>query len=194
MLFVLQLQNNFIEIIYFFYEKVKKGLGLLKEEWKDIGGYEGIYQISNLGRVRNSRNMILKPNESQHGYLKVNLHKECKRKTIHVHRLVAMAFIDNPNGYSEVNHIDEDKRNNNYCNLEWVSRLYNTGYGDRPRKVGRWAKANGGNTIYQHDRNNVLIREFRSLREAEKITGFCRQIISKHLNTGVSYKGFLWKR
>lgn len=165
-----------------------------EEEWKDIEGYEGIYKISSMGRVRNNRNMILSPNESQHGYLKVNLHKEGKIVTRHIHRLVAIAFVNNPCGYTEINHIDENKHNNNCCNLEWVSRLYNTNYGDRPRKIGRYAKTNGGNTIYQYDRNNVLISEFRSIREAERITGFCRQIISKHLNTGVSYKGFLWKR
>ena len=166
----------------------------MKEVWKDIGGYEGIYQISNMGRVRNNRNKILKPNESQHGYLKIELHKKSNRRTVHIHRLVALAFIDNPHNYTEVNHIDEDKHNNISSNLEWVSRIYNTNYGNRPRKTGRYAKLHNGNTVYQYDRNNVLLNEFRSLRAAEKRTGFCRQIISKHLDTGVPYKGFLWKR
>ena len=138
--------------------------------------------------------MILKPNESQHGYLKIVLHKKCRKKTIHIHRLVALAFIDNPYNYTEVNHIDEDKHNNSINNLEWVSRLYNANYGNRPRKIGKYVKINGENTIYQYDKQNVLIREFRSLREAEKITGFCRQTIGKYLNTGLDYKGFLWKR
>lgn len=166
----------------------------MDEEWKDIKGYEGLYQVSNLGKVRNQSGRCLKPNESEHGYLKVELHNNNHRKTRHIHRLVAMAFLDNSLNYNEVNHIDEDKHNNEVSNLEWVSHLRNVRYGNRPRMVGPYAKKNGGNTIYQYNRDNVLICEFRSLREAERITGFCRQIISKHLNTGVPYKNFLWKR
>lgn len=166
----------------------------LKEEWKNIKGYEGLYQVSNFGNVRNQSGRILKTNESEHGYLKLELNNNRRKKTIHIHRLVAAAFIENPFHYAEVNHIDEDKHNNCADNLEWVSHLYNVRYGNRPRMVGRYAKVHGGNTVYQYDRNNVLVNEFRSIREAERITGYCRQIIGKYIDTGIPYKGFLWKR
>lgn len=166
----------------------------MKEEWKDIDSYEGLYQISSFGNVRNRFQKYLKPNQSEHGYLKVELHNKKQRKTIHIHRMVAKAFVENPYGHEEVNHIDENKHNNKADNLEWVSHLYNVRYANRPRKVGRYAKIVGSNTIFQYNKNNVLVNEFRSLREAERVTGFCRQIISKYLNTGTLYKNFLWKR
>lgn len=166
----------------------------MKEEWKDIKGYESLYKISNLGRIRNNHGKILCPSTAMHGYLRIGLRKQGVVRYAYIHRLVAEEFVENPFGYKEVNHIDEDKQNNVAENLEWVSRLYNTNYGNRPRKTGRYAKIHNGNTVYQYDRNNVLVNEFRSLREAEKLTGFCRQFISKYLDTGIPYKGFLWKR
>lgn len=166
----------------------------MKEVWKDIKGYESLYKISNLGRIKNNNRKILCPSPAMHEYLRIGLRKTGAVRYAYIHRLVAEEFVENPFGYKEVNHIDEDKHNNCVGNLEWVTHLYNVRYGNRPRKVGRYAKIRGNNTIYQYDRNNVLINEFRSIREAEKMTGFCRQFISKHLDTGVPYKGFLWKR
>ena len=93
------------------------------EEWRDIIEYEGLYQISNKGRVKslgNNKNrkekiLSLKP---INGYMRVFLYKNGKPKPYSVHRLVAIAFIPNPNNYPEVNHIDEDKTNNIVENLE----------------------------------------------------------------------------
>ena len=106
------------------------------EIWKNIVGYEGKYQISNLGRVKSLkdrygyRERILKPSTNKRGYKKVVLVKVGeKRKTFLVHRLVAEAFIPNPNNYSEVNHKDENPSNNNVDNLEWCTRKYNINYG-----------------------------------------------------------------
>lgn len=108
------------------------------EIWKDITGYEGVYQVSNFGRIK-SLGRFLKRGESKIfvdefimsggstpiGYKTVNLTKNKVRKAFSVHRLVAKAFIPNPEGKPEVNHIDGDKLNNNYTNLEWCTRREN---------------------------------------------------------------------
>jgi NUMOD4 motif/HNH endonuclease len=94
------------------------------EEWKDVIGYEGRYQVSNLGRVKsfaNSKERILKPGTNNKGYLYVGLWKNSKAKNFLVHRLVAMHFIPNPLNKEQVNHSDGDKRNNFVSNLEWNS-------------------------------------------------------------------------
>ena len=96
------------------------------EMWKDIQGYEEKYQISNIGRIKNKiNNRLLRPRVGTYGYYKVNLYKNKKVKTIEIHRLVAEAFIENPESKSEVNHIDGNKLNNNITNLEWVTHKEN---------------------------------------------------------------------
>lgn len=98
---------------------------LMKENWKNISGYEEKYQVSNLGKVKNIKNnFILKPIDS-HGYKYVHLCDASKRKNKAIHRLVALAFIPNPFNYPEVNHKDGNKSNNNVNNLEWCSRKEN---------------------------------------------------------------------
>ena len=94
------------------------------ECWKDIAGYEGLYEISSHGRVRRN-NLILHNNYNSYGYLHVSLCKNGIIKTIPIHTLVAKAFIKNPKNYVEINHIDGNKTNNYFENLEWCSRLYN---------------------------------------------------------------------
>ena len=81
----------------------------MEEIWKDIKGYEGLYQVSNLGRIKSKRK-ILKPIKGE--YLKVGLSKNGVQKTLYVHRLVAEAFVKNNNEFTHVNHIDENKYNN----------------------------------------------------------------------------------
>ena len=116
----------------------------MNEEWRDIEGYEGLYQISNLGRVRslNCRGHkgcigILTPRLDGKGYEMVALYKEGKARNIKVHRLVAQAFIPNPNNYPQVNHKDENKTNNDVKNLEWCTNEYNHNYGTRNERVGK---------------------------------------------------------
>lgn len=98
------------------------------EIWRDIDGYEGKYQVSNWGRVRNvKRNIIIKPYLNHKGYEKVSLSRGTKGNTDkhRVHRLVALAFIPNPNDLPQVNHKDGNKRNNSVSNLEWCTNLQN---------------------------------------------------------------------
>ena len=95
-----------------------------QELWKDVPGYEGLYQVSNLGRIiRCGR--IRKPKKDHSGYLVVSLYKEATGKEYKVHRLVAIAFLPNPEGKRSVNHIDGDKENNRVENLEWVTHSEN---------------------------------------------------------------------
>lgn len=108
------------------------------EVWKDIEGYEGLYQVSNLGRVKNSRTgRILKFGKHKNGYLQVILCKNGKTKHYYIHRLVAKTFIPNPQNKPEVNHIDENKENNHVENLEWVTHNENMKYGTRTLRVGK---------------------------------------------------------
>ena len=100
----------------------------MKEIWKDIPYYEGIYQVSNKGNIKSfkcGKIKILKPFKSKDGYLSVKLTKNKKEKTLRVHRLVAQTFIPNPLNKLEVNHIGGCKHNNNLNNLEWVTREEN---------------------------------------------------------------------
>ena len=109
------------------------------ETWKDIAGFEGFYKVSDKGNVysvarkdfigRKQGGRTLKPSYDKDGYLRVYLCKNGKRKTRFIHRLVAGAFLPNPNGYSEINHRDENKVNNYANNLEWCTREHNVNHG-----------------------------------------------------------------
>ncbi|MEH7254293.1 NUMOD4 domain-containing protein [Neobacillus niacini] len=93
----------------------------LKEEWKDIEGYEGKYQVSNFGDVKSlKKDRLLKQSEMNNGYLKVSLSKDGKSNAIPVHRLVAEAFITRIEGKDQIDHTDGDKKNNTIFNLGWV--------------------------------------------------------------------------
>ena len=110
------------------------------EEWKDIKGYGGAYQASSYGRIRSFKynsSRILKPQSHYKGYLFVTLHKNGISKKYKVHRLVAQAFIPNPNNYPQVNHKDENKQNNNVENLEWCTNEYNRNYGTRNERAAK---------------------------------------------------------
>ena len=107
----------------------------MNEIWKDIKDYEGIYQVSNLGRVKTDR--ILKVGKNKGGYLGVSLSKNSVISPQRVHRLVAEAFILNPENKPQVNHIDEDKTNNKVSNLEWMTAKENSNHGTRNKRVSK---------------------------------------------------------
>lgn len=108
----------------------------MSEEWTDIKDYEGLYQVSNFGRVKSSyTNRILKGRKDKGGYLLVNLYKNKVSYTKAIHRLVAQAFIPNPDNKPQVNHIDENKTNNMVSNLEWMTAKENTNHGTRNERA-----------------------------------------------------------
>ena len=125
----------------------------MEEVWKDIPGYEGLYQASNLGKIRSldkltkggnqygcqfitkKRGRILKEYFNKSGYKQVTLVVNNKAKRFILHRLVAKTFIPNPNNLPQINHKDEDKTNNCAKNLEWCTCSYNINYGSRNEKA-----------------------------------------------------------
>ena len=129
----------------------------MTEEWRPIEGYEGLYEISSYGRVRSldkyvksksesyrlHKGKVLSPEKNTRGYLSVVLSYNGKHKTITVHRLVAQAFLPNPDNLPEINHKDEDKTNNNVTNLEWCDHKYNVNYGTRNIRAKETAIKNG---------------------------------------------------
>ena len=125
----------------------------MDEIWADINGYEGKYQVSTLGRIKSlKKNLIMKPMVATNGYLIACLWKNNKQKKFVIHRLVAQAFIPNPNNYKEINHIDEDKTNNRVENLEWCSHSYNMNYGNIKEKI---SGANKGKIVTQETKQKL---------------------------------------
>lgn len=110
------------------------------EEWKDVVGYEGLYKVSSYGRVMKVTGRELAQRKDKDGYLIVTLYRDKIRKDYKVHRLVGMAFIENPNNYPMINHKDESKDNNCVSNLEWCTVKYNNNYGSRNDKISKAQK------------------------------------------------------
>ena len=167
--------------------KIIKSSQKQKEKWKDISGYEGYYQVSNRGRIRsldrlvhyrdgrkaNYEGKLVAINPRPNGYLKANLYKNHTMKNVSVHRLVAEAFIPNPEGRPEINHKDEVKTNNDVSNLEWCTSSYNSNYGTAKK---RWAKKNSVPVKGTHIETGDIIY-LKSMAEGEKY-GFSQQAIS----------------
>ena len=159
------------------------------EKWKQIAGYEGLYEVSNLGRVRSlwfGKTRVLKPGKLRNGYLFVTLCKDGKRKHLLVHRLVAGAFVPNPRNLETVNHKDEDKTNNAASNIEWLSRADNVAYSCpqfAERGVRMFDKSTG-----------ELLDTFPSTIEAERQTGISHSnICSCCLGRRKSAGGRVWR-
>lgn len=161
----------------------------MPEEWKDIKGYEGCYYVSNKGRIKN-RTRLLNPYKTQKGYMGVRLTKNGKVKNYLVHRLVAMAFVENTGNYPTVNHIDENKQNNASDNLEWCSYSYNNNYGKRNEKVS--TKMSQKVVMIGPGGKETV---FAGIRAASKSTGIQMQNICKVLSkTRKTAGGCRWKR
>lgn len=172
---------------------VEKNTNSIKqpEEWKQVPGYDGNYEVSNWGRVKSyqldSNGRILVPCKSGRGYYYVELCKDGKRKRCKIHRLVAMTFIPNPGNLPEVNHKDENKRNNYLGNLEWCSQAYNLAYGTRVERISI--------PVVQLDNNGNFVAEYKSIIEASRLTGIATSSICyccKHKDGYKSAKGFIW--
>lgn len=107
----------------------------MEEIWRDIPGYEGLYEVSSYGSVRNLvTGKLIKSSLKKDGYSRVCLSKNGLRKCMNIHRLVAQAFIPNPDCFPQVNHKDENKANNRVDNLEWCTSKYNVNYGSAQKR------------------------------------------------------------
>lgn len=163
----------------------------LNEIWKDITGYEGMYQVSNFGQVKSldrvdaenhfRAGQIMKQKYLR-GYARVGLRNGKRQKEYQVHRLVAIAFIPNPNNLPQVNHKDCNPRNNHVENLEWCDAQYNLRYGDRGKKV---SKALTGRKNYWsfkpvlcYSKDGRLICRYESIAAASKALNIFGTLIS----------------
>ena len=144
------------------------------ETWRDVKGYEGIYVVSNNGRVKNVANgRILLPQDNRKGYFRISLSKGITEKRHYIHRLVAEAFIPNPLGKKEVNHIDSNPSNNEVSNLEWVSSSENTKHAVYNGALSAWG--NKAKPIEAIEIATGKIKRFATISEAE------REIGSRHI-------------
>ncbi len=172
------------------------------EIWKDIKGYEGLYQISNEGNVKSldksynvgyggikhQEEIILKPTYVGNGYLHVCLCKNGNKEYKRIHRLVAEAFIPNPNGYQTVNHKDENPENNKVENLEWCTQAYNNTYGGRTAKMAETQSKK----VYQYTLDGELIKVWNSTKECGR-NGFCQSWVAACCRSErKTHKGFKW--
>ena len=152
-------------------EKIKI-LQLEHEVWKPIEGYDNKYFISNFGRVKSKakkEDIILRTQLTNKGYVWVGIHYKGEKR-YDVHRLVAKYFVDNPNNYPEVNHLDGKKENNCYDNLEWCTRSQNNLHAFRTglRQNKKFGEAYNAKKVYQYDLEGNYITEYSSTTEAAK--------------------------
>lgn len=150
-------------------------IAAINEEWKDVEGYEGHYQISSLGRVRNLsklkryHNTIFIGKVGGWGYRTVELYKGKTKSSFLIHRLVAKAFIPNPYNLPYVNHKDENKLNNCADNLEWCTPKYNVNYGGARRRMSENSGRN--RAVVMYDMNGEKLDRFYNINEAKIAIG-----------------------
>lgn len=161
-----------------------------EEIWKDVVGYEGLYQISNFGRlkhlafiltnicgVHNVKERLVHPHIQNNGYYLCDLYKNNIRKNVLLHRIVAEAFIDNPNNYSFVNHINSIRTDCRCVNLEWCTKSYNTkySYDTTNRKIKmNWKKGKdnaNSKAVIMLDKNNNYIKRFECIMDIQRELG-----------------------
>jgi len=184
---------------------------LLNEEFRDIKGYEGQYQVSNYGRVKRLEKKEILKSKNQHinfcsyrtvkekilsniyckGYCRVTLSKNSIKKIFQVHRLVAQAFIPNPNDLPEVNHKKENEKDNNRIeNLEWVTSKENCNYGNRNSKISKKTSKK----IIQYDLNFKKIKVWRNISEASKYYNTTvSNIVLCLKNKNKTAVGYIWR-
>ena len=174
------------------------------EVWKPVAGYEGSYEVSSFGRVRSlersefigpyirlRKGKIMRQKLTKYGYLEVTLFKNNKPSTKKVHRLVAEAFLPNPDNLPEVNHRDEDKTNNAVWNLEWCSSKYNMNYGSLKSKIA----AKLSKPVAQLSTDGTIIKTYASAAEAGRSGVAMQQHITdvcNHKNHHYTAGGFRW--
>lgn len=187
---------------------------LPNEEWRDVVGYEGLYKVSNLGRVKSLKRQsaifyqkgtpctyTVKEKICRQsivmGYLVVHLSKNNIKEQCKVHRLVAIAYIENKHNLPQVNHLDENKLNNMLDNLEWCTSKQNNNHGTRNKRLSETQRndVKKSKKVLQYSINGDFIKEWDSICDAER-AGYDRKGISrvcrgvKHYNTS---NGYIWK-
>lgn len=162
----------------------------MNEIWKDIEEYEGLYQVSNLGRVKSLyTNDILKGCKTSNGYLKVNLYKNSVKSTKTIHRLVAESFISNPENKSQVNHINENKTNNMVSNLEWSTSKENNNHGTRNKRAGKAISKSKSIPIIATNLKTGDSTEFYGTKECARQLGLHRSNITSVLKDRLKQTG-----
>ena len=180
----------------------------MDEIWKDIEGYEGLYQVSNVGRVKSlprlnlcvdktyiRKGKVLKGLSDKNGYLYVLLSKGGVQRKFLIHRLVAKHFIQNPQNFPQVNHKNEIVDDNRLENLEWCDCAYNIRYGTGiKRRAKLQTNRHGAKEVLQFTLDGKFIREFPSTMEIVRVYGFRQSHINECcLGKAKSSYGYVWK-
>ena len=176
------------------------------EEWRPIKDFEGLYEVSNMGRIRSIersvtyssgrtihwKGKILSQKQSNNGYLKVGLFKDGKGYNLYTHRIVATMFVDNPDSKKYVDHINCERKDNRSANLKWCTVSENI---NNPITIKRMMDAGNKTSILQISKDGVVIKEFESINEASRETGICRTSISSTcLGKQRTAGGYLWRK
>lgn len=184
----------------------------MDEIWKDIKNFEGLYQVSSLGRYRSldryivcknrwgelsefyRPGQIMKCSLNNKGYCIAHLSNHNKSTTVLLHRLVAETFIPNPNNLPEVNHEDENKLNNRVDNLKWCDRIYNNNYGKLNKEGRRVSRKHIMKKVAQYDMDGNLIKIYDGLNIAKEITGINNITIARCCDGKQKTSGgYIWK-
>ena len=153
----------------------------MKEVWTDVKHYDGLYKVSNYGRVWScSNNKYLAIHTKSNGYQFVQLYKNGKMRNEYLHRLVALAFIPNPNNLPIIKHKDENPSNNIVSNLEWCTVSYNNNYNKRNEKIGD----EEGHDISVYDKDNKYIESFPSITKAANAYGISLTTLWRRVQDG----------
>lgn len=186
-----------------------------EETWKDVPGFEGYYLVSNLGKVYSTRNEKILKSRNSHGYRRVNLSANGKRESWTVHRLVAMAFIPNPENKPTVNHINEIKDDNRVENLEWATIREQNIHGTRVKRAKEHTDYKARKIDYklvaskhdyglmgekfskkveQYNSEGIKLRTFNSITQASEATGISKSHICSCINGNrLRAGGYIWK-
>lgn len=186
----------------------------MEEIWKAVRGFEGLYEVSNLGRVKRApysivgrtkgamrtypryfKGGILKGTVCRNGYNRVTLSKDGTNIYKYVHRLVAEAFVPNPHNLPFVNHIDEVRTNNVSTNLEWCTCAYNNVYGDARKRFAEAYSVNHSYAVRALSRTGEVICTFPSVKAAAQTVGVTHSTINRAIaKVRKTAAGFVWEK